>query len=388
MIKQLRKYDVQNTPFIATKSWNLLNTNHQDLLETEDGLFTIALEFISFQQDVPQGIINFDCDIALEQQGADPVVFQEGISGSGFLHPTDDQNLDGTFKRLIWHQIFRAFYNTSHNPLETFGLNKIDFQTSGLQRFLGANFKVFKLPQINFGDKIAEGTMTFVDNAFDDNYVIADDGLGNLLAGPNLFSKSQEIRHFENVVFTGSFDSFCPPPILGPPPPPTLSGEDIDATSSFLHWTDVTSSFGYYIYRSDDGGSSYNQVGSTTEPDTSSIDAGLIPATTYYYKITSYNPLGVSAFSNIVQITTNGNGLLFTTPGVLYTLGPYDMFDEYGPGTQPSGGGFGWTSGWDIRTPKSPDLVVSLAVDTMDTYTSGSVASGSSGGGGWITPWS
>lgn len=219
MIKNLTKYDVKTTPFIASKNWHFLNSQNDDLVlldvnsESPAGEDTfVAVEFIDYNNDYLNGILNTSCNIALDQQTDDPVLYEEGISGSGLFYVDDVKNLNGTYKRLVYHQIIRAFYNNYHNPLQIFGLETIDFQTSGLKRYPASTFKVFSLPQIKFGEKMVEGSVTFVDNAFDDNYVINDDGQGNLIAAENLFSKIQEVRHIDNVIDSGSISYSCSPP--------------------------------------------------------------------------------------------------------------------------------------------------------------------------------
>jgi hypothetical protein len=102
MIKQLKKYDVQTTPFTATKSWELRNTDPQSLVIVESGSESpvgedtpVALEFIDYDHDYACGILSTLCNIALEQPENDPVIFEEGISGSGLFYPTDPQNING-----------------------------------------------------------------------------------------------------------------------------------------------------------------------------------------------------------------------------------------------------------------------------------------------------
>ena len=88
MIKQLSKSDVQNTPFIANTSWNLLNTSTEALLALDipgDPDATLAIDFVDYSTSTPFGLLNSGCSIALEQQADDTVVYEEGISGSGFF---------------------------------------------------------------------------------------------------------------------------------------------------------------------------------------------------------------------------------------------------------------------------------------------------------------
>lgn len=323
MIKQLRKYDVQNTPFIATKAWELLNVQHQDLVlveaasETPAGEETfVALEFIDYTFGHPQGVLSTDCNIALEQQIADPVIYEEGISGSGIFYPgTERKNITGTYTRLIYQQILRAFYNNYHNPLQIFGIENIDFQTSGMQRFLSNYFRIFKLEQQKFGDKIAEGSIEFIDNTFDDNYTITDDSQGNLFAWPNLFSKVQEVRHIENDIRSGSSGYDCPLPITGSPEAPTFLTGSLTASISggafllpyltSLSWSyGSTNEDGFNLYKSltTDGvnWSAFALQLNTPADITWSVDSTAVQTLGLSYYVTAYNMFGESAASNTI----------------------------------------------------------------------------------------
>ena len=321
MIKQLKKFDIQTTPFIATKNWSLLNVQHQDLVFLEqysssyvgpnptDWISSsipetyVALEFVDYTFDAPEGSLNTDCDVALEQQEFDPVIYEEGISGSGLFYPEDPKNPSGTYKRLIYHQILRAFYNDYHNPLKAFGLEQIDFQTSGMQRYLSPIFKIFTLPQINFGDKVAPGSVTFIDNAFDDNYTVQDDTQGNLMASPNLFSRNQELRTIENILVDADSPYECPAPVVSPPVAPiTIAAIAINESSSYFSWTVSAGASGYYMYRTDDSGSNWAYLGAT--PQTASYDYTLQRTSSYSYRVIAYNAYGISGYTNTASIST------------------------------------------------------------------------------------
>lgn len=313
MIKQFKNSDVQTTPFTAIKSWKLLNVQHQDLVllehnsESPIGTEThVALEFIDYNFDAPFGVLNTECNIALEQQDSDPVIYEEGISGSGLFYSEDIKNITGTYKRLVYNKILRAYYNSYHNPLQIFGIDQIDFQLSGVKRHLSNYFRVFSLPSVNFGDRIEEGSITFVDNTFDDNYTVTDDKEGNLFAYPNLFSKSQEVRKISNIVQTGSSGYTCTGPIVSVPTAPTnLTASALSASGSYLLWTDNSSNeSGFYIWRSIDSGSTWVYIGSTGENITSSYDLTLSPTSSYSYRVAAYNLLGTSSYSNTSSITT------------------------------------------------------------------------------------
>ena len=212
MIKQIAKSSKTVSPFIAVKEWELFNTANSDvvLIEPPGGEpeYAVALDYVDYSG--PNPLLNRECDIALEQQEDDVAIYQEGVSGSGFFDPSiDDKNADGTFKRLVYDQTEKAFYNQYRNPLEIFGMENIDFPLSRTVRNIGDRFLLFTIPQLIMGDKLVPGTVQMYDTSLDDNVSIYDDALGNLVAGNNLFSKVQEVRTLGNSLFTGSVPNAC-----------------------------------------------------------------------------------------------------------------------------------------------------------------------------------
>jgi len=209
MIKQLGKHDTLLSPFITEKGWSLHNTDPQELVLTDDinSQESIALEYVDYTL-VPAAL-NRDCNIALEQQSTDLAISEEGISGSGKFFPdTEAKNpKTETFKRLVHDQIYRAFYNRYNNPLQIFGIDNIDFPLANNNLYLTNDFLMFTIPRMIFGERIKENSVYLYDQAVDDNLIIGDDGSGNLIAKSNLFSKIQEVRHFQNVVLSGSVDT-------------------------------------------------------------------------------------------------------------------------------------------------------------------------------------
>ena len=205
------------TPFKAVKEWELFNIQNSSsiLLESFSASVPItdtfvALDYVDYTSTSP--IINRDCDVALEQQEEDLVMFEDGISGSGIFYPDLElKNYSGTYKRLLYTQISRAFYNQYRNPIEIFGMENIDFPLSKTNRYLAEKFRMISVPQHIFGDKMVEGTIKFYDTNLDDNVEIYDDKMGNLIAGENLFSKVQEIRSIGNIIMDGFSITICPP---------------------------------------------------------------------------------------------------------------------------------------------------------------------------------
>jgi hypothetical protein len=225
MLKQLKKTDVMTSPFRATKARELYNVQNPDqvILEQDSASVVIpdtpiALDYVDYITGTP--LLNRDCDIALEQQADDLAIYEEGISGSlkAFNSASADTNLNtGTYKELLYNQMFRAFYNEYHNPTEIFGMENIDFPLSKTNRYLADKFRMFTIPRFVMGDKIAPGSVQFQDTAFDDNVIVVDDANGNLIAGGNLFSKVQEVRVLGNDVLAGTISNTCPVFYDGPP---------------------------------------------------------------------------------------------------------------------------------------------------------------------------
>lgn len=208
MVKSLKKYEIQLTPFAATKHWTLNNTDNSNLLLTEDN-FPIALEFLDYGDGRTLPVVNSACDIALEQQNNDLANLTEGLKVTGPFYPeTDPQNLDGTYKRPIYYQVKTLFYNTYLDPTKIWGVENIDFQESKTQRQLSDRFRLIDIPKNVFGDKITPLSVNMFDNTLDNNYLITDDGNGNLFAGTNLFSNQQELGEYRNNFKMGS-SSFC-----------------------------------------------------------------------------------------------------------------------------------------------------------------------------------
>lgn len=214
MIKLIKKFQIKLTPFDATKTWNMSTTNNQDLLLHDTGSsttleFPVALEFIDYGSigDLPTE--NFECDIALEQQSDDLINTRLGLKTSGLFYPElDPINEDGTYKRVVYSQVNTMFYNNTKNPTQTWGMNNIDFILSKTKRRISDEFQLFDVPKNIYGDKIIPNTVTIRDNSLDTNFVITDDGNGNLMAGSNLFSKFQQIGDFNNEFSSGG-SSYC-----------------------------------------------------------------------------------------------------------------------------------------------------------------------------------
>ncbi len=212
MIKNFKRSDIQNTPFVATKPWVLTSFHNQDLLiieEIQDEI-PIAQEFIDYEGGDDFPILNRECNIALEQQTRDLVIYEEGEKSQGLFYPElESKNLNGTYKRLVYTQIKNAFYNDLQNPTKIFGLENIDLQLSNTKKFLSEKFRSFNISKNFFGEKMSENSIVLIDNALDDNFEIIDDGDGNIVAKENLFSKIQEVRSHANIIKPLESSTLC-----------------------------------------------------------------------------------------------------------------------------------------------------------------------------------
>lgn len=97
--------------------------------------------------------------------------------------------------------------------------------------------------------------------------------------------------------------------------PSGLNFSAVTATTTTLNWTDnSTNEVGYAIYRSNDGGSTYNFVTLTAASAVTSAQTGLVPGTTYHWRVLaireSYSTAisGSQATSATGEITSIGSG--------------------------------------------------------------------------------
>jgi hypothetical protein len=217
MIKHINHQNLSTTPFVAVKGWNLYNIQNDAAVITEAAVYPngtfIAIDYIEYNYGVP--LVNSDCNLALEQQDENLLYFQEGVTGSGRFDPNSDaQNIDGTFKRLVYNQTKTTFYNKYNDPAKIYGMEYIDFPLSKTLRNLADGFKSFTIPRSIFGEKIVPRTVRFYDNNLDDNVEVYDDGYQNLMAGMNLFSRVQEVRGYisptgMNNIMPGTSTNYC-----------------------------------------------------------------------------------------------------------------------------------------------------------------------------------
>lgn len=240
MIKLLKKYEIHTTPFEAIKNWAINNTHNDNLLlyestGSDDGL-PYALEYVDYGSS-GHPVVNSLCDIALEQQDADLATLELGVNVVGIFYPElDPKNIDGTYMRSVYHQIKTMFYNQYYDPTKVWGIENIDFPLSKTERRMSDEIRLIDIPRLVFGDKIVPKSVVALDNTTDNEYIITDDGYGNLRAGINLFSHQQEIRHHRNEFDIG-YSYFCDPYFnFSPATPINLSASLVLYHTGHLTW--------------------------------------------------------------------------------------------------------------------------------------------------------
>ena len=380
MIKHINHQNVSTTPFVAAKARVLSNTQNEDTIILEPNVYAsgtnISLDYIDYNSGDP--VINRECNIALEQQDADVIQYEEGITGSAtFNFASDARNTNGTYKSLVHRQTKNAFYNTYRNPTEIFGVEHIDFPLSKTLRNLSSQFRMFTIPPLVFGDKIQPQSIKFYDTLLDDNVEIFDDGYQNLIAGYNLFSKVQEIRTLGNFIFPGT-SSAC---IISPtssivPSIPFLFGSYF-VNQVNLIWMPVSGNpTGYSIERSTGNISSFLPMATmknvTTYNDTTTVLSGslieLLSTSSYYYRMYSFNSVGVSGYSNIVKVP----------------VGAVETWEEYfrSQSSEFNGGLGDWDGIW-----KDDAVRRFVSSESFDQYTNRQTSSFTSGYGWSNNPW-
>jgi len=328
MIKQIDPQNIIITPFVAVKDWSLSSIQNDELVLIEQSAsvqeIPVAMDYVDYASSY--SFLNRDCNIALEQQEVNEVIYREGERRSGIFYPDiEPLNPDGTYKRLIYSQIEKAFYNYYGNFTQIFGIENVDFLLGRTERFLSEHLREFSVPQYIFGDKISKKSIQLVDNSLDDIVSVTDDGFGNLYAGQNLFSRIQEVRSFENVVLSGSASHSCSGPlyeITGSPSAlvarstaSNVGGIPAVPYSMSLYWIDNSyTEDGFHIYRTvttdNIAWTSWALVGTTTASIvtnvvyTDTISSAFISAS---YKVAAFNILGDSDYSNTSSVNISSS---------------------------------------------------------------------------------
>jgi hypothetical protein len=98
-----------------------------------------------------------------------------------------------------------------------------------------------------------------------------------------------------------------PVPQFPPGPPSGLSTIAASSSEIGLSWTDnANNENGFAIERSPNGTDGWSEIGTAGPNSTSYTDSGLTPDSAYYYRVSAYNSIGSSGYSNTASATTLG----------------------------------------------------------------------------------
>jgi hypothetical protein len=161
--------------------------------------------------------------------------------------------------------------------------------------------------------------------------------------------------------------TFTPP---GPPiAPANLTISSVGATAMTLNWTQTsTNEVGFAIFRSADGGATYSYINRTSANATSSIQTGLNPGTSYYWKV-------YAVTEGWLSTAVTGNQCTLNDAKISYSGSPYCLnsgtasVTRVGSAPIPSGT-YSSTAGLSINAATgSVDLNASVAGTYTVTYT-------------------
>jgi hypothetical protein len=128
------------------------------------------------------------------------------------------------------------------------------------------------------------------------------------------------------------FTTTTDPVVVKPVAPTGLMATATSSTSIALKWNDVANETGYRIERRRDGTTEpWTQVGTTGANVTQFQNTGLLPSTTYLYRVLAFNSAGSSPYSAVAWTTTPAT----TPPPPPPPAGQYDLtFSTFLGGSQ------------------------------------------------------
>jgi len=208
------------------------------------------------------------------------------------------------------------------------------YGTSGYSNIASAT--TFSLPPIAPGNLVATSTgsltiiLSWTDNSTDELWFVIERGqtittfsiIGTTILAtytdtglfPNTtyyyrvyaFNLTGGSSSYSNIASATTFD-------IPPSPPSGLIASTISSSEIKLQWSDNSNNEdGFLIERKKSPGT-FTIIALLGSNTTLYNDTGLLPNTTYYYRVASYNIFGTSSYSNIASATT-GYSLLYISP--------------------------------------------------------------------------
>lgn len=147
--------------------------------------------------------------------------------------------------------------------------------------------------------------------------------------------------------------SFTTQPEPVPSAPANLYQTSVTSNSISLSWTQSALASGYNVYRSTNG-VNFSKISSTS--NTYYTDTNLSPSTTYYYKVTAYNPSGESGYSNVIAVTTQQSIQYGTVNGVVNVYTGQSAFVSFAPIEQSE------NVNWQVQKYTGPEYVPNQVV--------------------------
>jgi len=130
-----------------------------------------------------------------------------------------------------------------------------------------------------------------------------------LTAGVTYFYRVRGVNSFGNSGWSNIASATPGGTNTGVPAAPSnLAATVASSTQINLNWRDnSTDETAFQIFRSDDGGVSFSQVGQVSANVTSFSNNALVTGKTYFFRVRAINSLGNSAFSNTVSATPSSS---------------------------------------------------------------------------------
>jgi len=191
MIKSIQSNEIFNTPFSSNKSWTLSASS--SVQTVEEGFFVSS----SYN-------------------------FFDSASAAQYGFVVDEQNTNGSYKRLVYQLVKNAYYNP--NIAQSFGLETTD--TDKVVKILQNTCVRITLPRIYFGESILRDSVLLIDRSKDKDYTIYDDTYGNLYV---------DGTHF--IDYTDTTSSLYPAPTVNFTATPLSGFAPFSTTFTPYHFT-------------------------------------------------------------------------------------------------------------------------------------------------------